>query len=159
MPLSARYCFHRTLLTIAFLDSWLCRHIFWYTTARFVCDMHCCRQRDHRVFPACTAFIPFRDLRPALLGPPAVRYPVRHLRLHNLACEALWLLPAVQPLSSSQHLVSFLCLFYLQTSRSKYSLTRMWADAQRDGRPAEYQWRPLFNAAKFGWRPLLDAVQ
>ena len=31
----------------------------------------------------------------------------------------------------------------------------MWASAQRDGRPAEYRWRPLFNAAKFGWRPLL----
>ena len=30
----------------------------------------------------------------------------------------------------------------------------MWANAQRDGRPAEYRWRPLFNAAKFGWRPL-----
>jgi len=30
----------------------------------------------------------------------------------------------------------------------------MWASAQRDGRPAEYRWRPLFNAAKFGWRPL-----
>ena len=29
----------------------------------------------------------------------------------------------------------------------------MWADAQRDGRPAEYRWHPLFNAAKFGWRP------
>ena len=28
--------------------------------------------------------------------------------------------------------------------------TRMWADAQRDGRPAEYRWRPLFNAAMFG---------
>ena len=26
----------------------------------------------------------------------------------------------------------------------------MWANAQRDGRPAEYTWRPLFNAAKFG---------
>jgi len=37
-----------------------------------------------------------------------------------------------------------------------YSLLRqdseleMWANAQRDGRPAEYRWRPLFNAAKFG---------
>ena len=29
-------------------------------------------------------------------------------------------------------------------------LTRMWANAKRDGRPAEYRWRPLFNAAKFG---------
>jgi len=28
-------------------------------------------------------------------------------------------------------------------------LTRMWANAQRDGRPAEHRWRPLFNAAKF----------
>jgi len=26
----------------------------------------------------------------------------------------------------------------------------LWANAQRDGRPAEYMWRPLFNAAKFG---------
>jgi len=25
----------------------------------------------------------------------------------------------------------------------------MWANAKRDGRPAEYRWRPLFNAAKF----------
>jgi len=28
-------------------------------------------------------------------------------------------------------------------------ITRMWANAQPDGRPAEYRWRPLFNAAKF----------
>jgi len=32
----------------------------------------------------------------------------------------------------------------------------MWANAQRDGRPAEYRWCPLFNAAKFGWRPILE---
>jgi len=32
----------------------------------------------------------------------------------------------------------------------KNMLTRMWANAQRDGRPAEYKWHPLFNAAKFG---------
>jgi len=35
----------------------------------------------------------------------------------------------------------------------------MRANAQRDGRFAEYRWCPLFNAAKFGRRPLLDAVQ
>ena len=28
--------------------------------------------------------------------------------------------------------------------------TRMWANAQPDGRPAEHRWRHLFNAAKFG---------
>jgi len=32
----------------------------------------------------------------------------------------------------------------------------MWANAQRDGRPAEPTRCPLFNAAKFGWRSLLD---
>ena len=32
----------------------------------------------------------------------------------------------------------------------------MWANAQRDGRPAEYRWRRQFNAAKFDWRPLLQ---
>jgi len=34
--------------------------------------------------------------------------------------------------------------------------TRMWANAQRDDRPAKHRWHPLFNAAKFGWRPLLE---
>jgi len=29
-------------------------------------------------------------------------------------------------------------------------ITRMWANAQPDGRPAKHRWRPLFNAAKFG---------
>ena len=38
---------------------------------------------------------------------------------------------------------------------NKYQ-TRMWANAQRDGRPAEYRRCPLFNAAKFGWCPLLE---
>jgi len=28
--------------------------------------------------------------------------------------------------------------------------TRMWANAQRDGRSAKYRWRPLFNTTKFG---------
>jgi len=32
----------------------------------------------------------------------------------------------------------------------------MWANAQRDGRPAEYRWHPLFNASKFGWCPILE---
>jgi len=32
----------------------------------------------------------------------------------------------------------------------KDCITRMWANAQRDGRSSEYRWRPLLNAAKFG---------
>jgi len=31
-----------------------------------------------------------------------------------------------------------------------YISLEMWANAQRDGRPAEHRWRPLFNAVKFG---------
>jgi len=30
--------------------------------------------------------------------------------------------------------------------RSNYQLEK-WANAQYDGRPAKYRWRPLFNAA------------
>jgi len=33
------------------------------------------------------------------------------------------------------------------------TITRMWANAQRDVRPAEYRWRPLYNAAKFWLTP------
>jgi len=40
---------------------------------------------------------------------------------------------------------------YLWLVSAQYSTKlEMWANAQRDGRPAEYRWRPLFNAAKFG---------
>jgi len=50
-----------------------------------------------------------------------------------------------------------------QRSRQDFELitimdTRMWANAQRDGRPAEYRWRPVLNAAKFGSRPLLECL-
>jgi len=38
---------------------------------------------------------------------------------------------------------------YKRDKNKKYK-TGMWANAQRNGRPAEYRWRPLFNAAKFG---------
>jgi len=41
-------------------------------------------------------------------------------------------------------------LMYKKEKRIKKILLEMWANAQRDGRPAEYRWRPLFNAAKFG---------
>jgi len=47
-----------------------------------------------------------------------------------------------------------LCSYFLW--KASYQQLEMWANAQRDGRPAEYRWRPLFNAAKFGWCPLLQ---
>jgi len=46
-----------------------------------------------------------------------------------------------------KHVLVHCCSMYLYT---------MWANAQRDGRPAEYRWRPLSNAADFGWRLLLE---
>jgi len=46
---------------------------------------------------------------------------------------------------------------YLSQVRPReLSVTRIWANAHRDDHPAEYTWRPLFKAAKFGWRPLLE---
>ena len=44
----------------------------------------------------------------------------------------------------------YTCTQQLHVTMEHSSVTRMWANAQRDGRPAEYRWRPLFNAAKFG---------
>ena len=42
------------------------------------------------------------------------------------------------------------CMNMLNVSSPYHDITRMWANAQPDGRPAEHRWRPLFNAAKFG---------
>ena len=41
-------------------------------------------------------------------------------------------------------------MLFLSKELVMYNSLEMWANAQRDGRPAEYRWRPLFNAAKFG---------
>ena len=38
----------------------------------------------------------------------------------------------------------------IRRPKKKQNLTRMWANAQPDGRPVQHRWRPLFNAAKFG---------
>jgi len=38
----------------------------------------------------------------------------------------------------------------LRLGEEKKEELEMWANAQRDGRPAEHRWRPLFNAAEFG---------
>ena len=38
---------------------------------------------------------------------------------------------------------------HICTAVNRFKL-EMWANAQCDGRPVEYRWHPLFNAAKFG---------
>ena len=40
--------------------------------------------------------------------------------------------------------------------RSPKFKLKMLANAQHDGRPADYRWRPPYNAAKFGWRSILE---
>jgi len=55
--------------------------------------------------------------------------------------------------------ISFTCpkwAVWCWMGRQTLTQLEMWANAQRDDRPAEYRWRPVFNAAKFGWRPLLQ---
>ena len=59
------------------------------------------------------------------------------------------------PLSPSDPLPDQQSFWYKQflvhhTTVAKEEKLEMWANAQRDGRPAEYRWRPVFNAAKFG---------
>jgi len=53
---------------------------------------------------------------------------------------------------STQYTKSYQAIIIIIISWSLTSLfstnsyqTRMWANAQRDSRPAEYRWRPLFN--------------
>ena len=50
----------------------------------------------------------------------------------------------------------FVMRFLRPSVKRPQTETRMWASAQRDGRPAEDRWRPLLNAAKFGWHQLLE---
>jgi len=56
-------------------------------------------------------------------------------------CEVKFIIPKAKNSSISK-------LHNQNTVQKTYSnVIRMWANAQRDGRPAEYRWRPLFNAA------------
>ena len=64
---------------------------------------------------------------------------------------------APNPLGSGQCCCKLYQLLYSAKKPKEWSLIQlftmeleMWANAQRDGRPAEYRWRPLFTAAKFG---------
>jgi len=77
-----------------------------------------------------------------------------------LPANNLPLLPD-SPAAKHHRPLAGICLRYRPTegrrlSRPKYEWTRMWANAQRHCRPAEYRWRPLLNAAMFGWRTLLE---
>jgi len=44
--------------------------------------------------------------------------------------------------------LSMVGIFHVYKQTENQLQTRIWANAQRDGRNAKYRWRPLFNAAK-----------
>jgi len=46
-----------------------------------------------------------------------------------------------------ENVILLKCLRQYKCYSARQLLLEMWANAQRDGRPAEYRWRPLFNAA------------
>jgi len=41
-------------------------------------------------------------------------------------------------------------IYFVSNGMLNLNSTRMWANAQPRGRPAEHRWRPQFNATKFG---------
>jgi len=57
---------------------------------------------------------------------------------------------SIKTITDDNGVLSFLNMLIIITSGKTILQLEIWANAQRDGRPAEYMWRPLFNAAKFG---------
>jgi len=43
-----------------------------------------------------------------------------------------------------------ICTAEIRRGKKEKEELEMWVNAKRDGRRAEYCWRPLFNAANFG---------
>jgi len=100
----------------------------------------------------------------------------KHGYLYAVSVQFRWTTvircPSSDAVNTSRYCPGWLLMFAeIRTSKRKYLMrypathcvrcqspepnkTRMWANAQRDGRPAEYRWRALFNVAELGWRPL-----
>jgi len=60
--------------------------------------------------------------------------------------------PSIRPYATALPPIPTAALRFVHSSRCDSAWanpheTRMWANAQPDGRPAEHRWRPLFNAA------------
>ena len=70
-------------------------------------------------------------------------------RRHYRLCAQLLRLSRPSILHRSSTAGRTATLTDIQCVNNKYK-PEIWDNAQRDGRPAEHRWRPLFNAAKFG---------
>jgi len=89
--------------------------------------------------------VPDQDLyRPGFLIRIRIRGPDRHQKITILFTGPLPTFPGNFIQIRSQ--VSAQLLTDRQTNKHTNKL-EMWANAQRDGRPAEHRWRALFNAA------------
>jgi len=82
---------------------------------------------------------------------------VRSLLKNVVTKRLTWLIPWMQNQATSfdfcqdqWELLLEGCMDKIAQVHRKKSQPRMRENAQRDGRPAEYRWRPLFSAAKFG---------
>jgi len=74
-------------------------------------------------------------------------YPAVHVLLSNIITFSILLF-------SLRHVDVSICLNCCVYIHICCFITNV--NAQRDCRPAEYRWRPLLNAAKFGWCSLLE---
>jgi len=50
-------------------------------------------------------------------------------------------------LATDRHVLGVISITAFSVAVRVKNRLEMWANAQRDGRPAEYRWRPLFKAA------------
>ena len=113
------------------------------------------------IFPQCSIHTDWILVKPAFfsgvtadyVGPTKLR-PARHETVHlgNISQATLLARYGKTKPTQQQHRHSPI----KRNVKHKINTNRMWANAQRHGHPAEYTWRPLFNAANFGWRPLLE---
>jgi len=83
---------------------------------------------------------------------PRFTYVLKYIE-RRICC--IFLQTAVTPVSIHIKTASKNLGFGLRSIHKSFS-TRMWANAQRVGRPVAYRWRPLLMSTKFGWRPLLE---
>jgi len=56
----------------------------------------------------------------------------------------------MRPWDIKQSVIFCGCYLFMMKIVQNAIKLEMRVNAQRDVRPAEYRWRPLFNAAKFG---------
>ena len=75
-----------------------------------------------------------RELRAACFRPAS------EIRTKAIPCVEVWQTSNLRPPGLGEG----------KKKKEKQHETRMWVNAQPDGRPAEHRWRPLFNAEKFG---------